>query len=69
MWSRLRRPLLLPRCLVETFQHQGVFAHAYEVVFALDLVMDGVLSEVMLFQDRVLLQEPERIVKVDPACP
>jgi hypothetical protein len=37
------------------------------MVFAFELVMDSVLSEVMLLQDRFLLHEPKRIVEVQPA--
>src|SRR5690349_10015387 len=45
-----------------------VFAHPYEVVFALDLVKHAVLPEVVFFQDRILFQEPEGVVEVESAA-
>src|SRR6476661_6268645 len=44
-----------------------VLAHPNEVVFAPDLVIDGVLPEVVLLQERILLQKPKRIIQVQPA--
>ena len=60
------REIVAERCTVQDAVGE-VFAHPHEMVSALDLVKDGVLSEVVLLQDRILLEEPKRIVEVEPA--